>query len=64
MKPLLSDLERRFSEDPQWLNEFLSPEGRSLPDQPDWHPHVDQDQCGALEVQTECFVPFVSLRRS
>lgn len=67
MSPLmhhLHDLGQRFSADPNWLDAHFALEGTSLPDHPDWQPYVHEDQYGALEAQTRCFVPFGALRRS
>lgn len=58
-------LNARFAEDPQWLDEYyLGLPHESSPNHPVWVPHVHEDQCGAVEGQTGCFVPFLPLRRA
>lgn len=60
----LDRLNARFAEDPQWLNEYYFGLHQSLSEHPIWMPHVHEDQCGALEEQSGCFVPFLPLRRA
>ncbi len=57
----LDSLDARFLEDPRWLDQHFGLEGQALPEQPDWRPYVHQEQCGAVEWQTGCFVPFGAL---
>lgn len=54
----LRELDSRFTEDLRWLDGCFGCERQSLPEQPDWRPYVHEEQYGALEWQTHCFVPF------